>query len=70
MIGYQGCVGLYEILLLMLEFKKLLVVYGDLFDLCEQVYCEGIKLLCIFGVMKVVVGLMMIEEVFKVVLLG
>ena len=66
MTGYQGRVGLYEILMLTPEFKKVLAAQGDLNDLREQAIREGTKPLRISGAMKVAAGLTTIEEVLKV----
>jgi general secretion pathway protein E len=66
MTGYQGRVGLYEILLMTPEFKKLLASNGDLADLRDQAVREGTKPLRISGAMKVAAGLTTIEEVLKV----
>ena len=66
MTGYQGRVGLYEILMLTPEFKKVLAAQGDLNDLREQAMREGTKPLRIAGAMKVAAGLTTIEEVLKV----
>ena len=66
MTGYQGRVGLYEILMLTPEFKKVLAAQGDLNDLREQAMREGTKPLRISGAMKVAAGLTTIEEVLKV----
>lgn len=66
MTGYQGRVGLYEILLMTPEFKKLLAAHGDLLDLREQAIREGTKPLRISGAMKVAAGLTTMEEVLKV----
>jgi general secretion pathway protein E len=66
MTGYQGRLGLYEILLMTPEFKKLLGNNGDLADLRDQAAREGTKPLRISGAMKVAAGLTTIEEVLKV----
>jgi general secretion pathway protein E len=66
MTGYQGRVGLYEILLMTPEFKKLLASHADIGDLRDQAAREGTKPLRISGAMKVAAGLTTIEEVFKV----
>ncbi|MDE2598951.1 MAG: type II/IV secretion system protein [Rhodocyclaceae bacterium] len=66
MTGYQGRVGLYEILLMTPDFKKRLAAHGDLNDLRDQAVREGTKPLRISGAMKVAAGLTTIDEVLKV----
>jgi general secretion pathway protein E len=66
MTGYQGRLGLYEILLMTPEIKKLLAAHADLADLRDQAVREGTKLLRISGAMKVAAGQTTMEEVLKV----
>ncbi len=66
MTGYQGRIGLYEIMLMSPEIKKLIGAHTDLAKLREQGAREGMKPLRISGAKKVAAGLTTIEEVFKV----
>ena len=66
MTGYQGRMGLYEILLMSPEMRKLLSSHADLADLRALASKEGTKPLRISGAMKVAAGLTTIEEVLKV----
>ena len=67
MTGYLGRIGLYEILLMSPEMKKLVTPDADLALLRELAYREGMKPLRVSGAMKVAVGVTTIEEVMKVV---
>jgi general secretion pathway protein E len=64
--GYSGRVGLYEILLLSPEIKRLVTAAADVAKIREQAYKEGMKPLRISGAMKVAQGLTTLDEVFKV----
>jgi len=64
--GYQGRVGLYEILLLSPEVKRLLNAEADVGRIRELAYKEGMKPLRISGAMKAAMGQTTIEEVLKV----
>ena len=66
MTGYQGRVGLYEIMLMSPEIKKLVGTATDLARLREQATREGMKPLRISGARKVAAGLTTMEEVLKV----
>jgi len=66
MTGYQGRVGLYEILLMSPEMKRLLAAHGDLAELRELSAREGTKPLRISGAMKIAAGQTTMEEVLKV----
>jgi general secretion pathway protein E len=66
MTGYHGRVGLYEILVMSPELRKLVTADTDLAKLREQAAREGTKPLRISGARKVATGLTTIEEVFKV----
>ena len=58
--------GLYEILLLSPEIKRLLTAEADLAKIRETAYKEGMKPLRISGAMKVAMGVTTLEEVLKV----
>jgi general secretion pathway protein E len=64
--GYTGRVGLYEILLLSSEVKKLINAEADVAKIREVAYKEGMKPLRISGAMKVALGATTLEEVLKV----
>ena len=64
--GYSGRVGLYEILLLSPEIRRLVTAEADLARIREIAYKEGMKPLRISGAMKVAMGLTTLEEVLKV----
>ncbi len=66
MTGYQGRMGLYEIMLMSPELRKLVTGQTDLARLREQATREGMKPLRISGAKKVAAGLTTIEEVLKV----
>jgi general secretion pathway protein E len=64
--GYLGRMGLYEILLMSPELKKLLTAETDLARLRDLATREGMKPLRISGARKVAAGLTTIEEILKV----
>jgi general secretion pathway protein E len=64
--GYTGRIGLYEILLLSAEIRRLITAEADLAGIREVAYKEGMKPLRISGAMKVAMGLTTLEEVLKV----
>lgn len=66
MTGYLGRVGLYEIMLMSPELRKLVTKETDVARLREQAYREGMKPLRISGAMKVAQGITTMEEVLKV----
>jgi general secretion pathway protein E len=64
--GYQGRMGLYEILLMSPEVRKRIVDNTDIATLREQCLREGMKTLRISGAKKVAAGLTTIAEILKV----
>jgi general secretion pathway protein E len=64
--GYTGRIGIYEILLLSTEIRRLVTAEADLGRIREVAYKEGMKPLRISGAMKVAMGLTTLEEVLKV----
>ncbi len=66
MTGYQGRIGIYEIMMLSPEIKKLIHERTDVAAVRDQAYREGMRALRISGAMKVAAGLTTIEEVIKV----
>lgn len=65
--GYKGRIGLYEILPLSNELKKLVASNASLDDLKRQAYSEGVLPLRIEGAKRVAEGLTTLEEVLRVV---
>ena len=66
MTGYLGRIGIYEILVMSPELKKLVAGNADLARLREMTYREGMKPLRISGAVKVAAGVTTMEEVLKV----
>ena len=66
MTGYQGRIGLYEIMPMSAELRRLVSGHTDLAKLREQATREGMKPLRISGARKVAAGQTTIEEVLKV----
>ena len=66
MTGFMGRVGIYEIMSLNTEVKRLIANRADLAKLREQAVRDGMKPLRIAGARKVAAGLTTIEEVLKV----
>ncbi|MGE0355295.1 MAG: GspE/PulE family protein [Burkholderiales bacterium] len=64
--GYLGRVGIYEILTLTVDIKRLLVAEPDLAKLTDAAYRSGMRPLRLSGLMKVAQGITTIEEVLKV----
>ncbi|MFA5371502.1 MAG: ATPase, T2SS/T4P/T4SS family, partial [Sideroxydans sp.] len=65
MTGYSGRIGIYEILLMSPELRKLVNSEMNLASLREQANREGMKPLRISGAQKVAAGLTTLEEVLK-----
>jgi len=66
MTGYKGRIGIYEIMPLSAELKRLVATKAELDALRQQAMREGVKSLRIAGARKVAAGLTTIEEVLKV----
>ena len=66
MTGYQGRIGIYEILLMSPEIRKLITPTTDTARIREVAYREGMKPLRISGAMKVAAGTTTLDEVIKV----
>ena len=64
--GFMGRVGLYEIMLMSPEVRKLLTASTDVAKVREVAYREGMKPLRISGAMKVAAGVTTLEEVVRV----
>ena len=65
--GYQGRIGLYEIMPLSNELKKLVAADVNLDSLKQQAYREGVQPLRLSGAKRISEGLTTIEEVMRVV---
>ncbi|MGO2279570.1 MULTISPECIES: GspE/PulE family protein [unclassified Psychrobacter] len=65
--GYQGRVGLYEIMPLSNELKKLVAADTNLDMLKQQAYREGLQPLRLSGAKRISEGVTTIEEVMRVV---
>ena len=66
MTGYSGRIGIYEILLLSPELRKLITTNTDVARIREVAYREGMKPLRISGAMKVAAGTTTLDEVIRV----
>jgi general secretion pathway protein E len=64
--GYKGRIGIYEILILDQNIKKLIVANADLGAITAEAYRAGMRPLRLSGAMKVAQGLTTLEEVLKV----
>jgi len=64
--GYLGRIGIYEILLMTQELKKLITDHTDLAAVKSEAYRAGMKPLRLSGAMKVAQGVTTMEEVLKV----
>lgn len=65
--GYRGRVGLYEIMPLSNELKKLVAADANLDVLKQQAYREGVQPLRLSGAKRISEGVTTIEEVMRVV---
>ncbi len=66
MTGYSGRIGIYEILLMSPELRKLTTAETNLAALRAQANREGMKPLRISGAQKIAAGLTTLEEVTKI----
>ncbi len=66
MTGFSGRIGIYELLLMTPELRKLITDKTDVAALREQAQREGMKPLRISGALKVAAGVTTLEEVVKV----
>jgi general secretion pathway protein E len=66
MTGYAGRVGLYEMLTMTPNLRRLVTAETDLQALTEQGYRDGMKPLRISGAAKVAAGITTIDEILKV----
>ncbi|MFW2177972.1 MULTISPECIES: GspE/PulE family protein [unclassified Moraxella] len=65
--GYLGRVGLYEIMVLNNDLKRLISEGADLATLTQKAYQEGLQPLRLAGVKKIAEGVTSFEEVLRVV---
>jgi general secretion pathway protein E len=66
MTGYNGRIGIYELLLMTPELRKLITDKTDVAAIRDQASREGMKPLRISGALKVAAGMTTLEEVVKV----
>ncbi len=66
MTGYMGRVGIYEILLMSPEVRRLITPSADIATIRAKAFHEGMKPLRISGAMKIAAGITTLEEVLKV----
>ena len=66
MTGYMGRMGVYEMMVMSPDLRKLVTDTTNLEALREQAYKEGMKPLRISGAMKIAAGFTTIDEVMKV----
>ena len=64
--GYMGRMGIYEVLMLSSEVKRLITAETDIARVREQAYKEGMKPLRISGALKVASGMTTFDEVMRV----
>ncbi len=64
--GFMGRMGIYEIMLMSPELKKLITAQTDIAQVREQAYKEGMKPLRVSGALKAAQGLTTLEEVLRV----
>ncbi|WP_201582961.1 GspE/PulE family protein [Psychrobacter jeotgali] len=68
--GYQGRIGLYEIMPLSNELKKQVAADANLGTIKQQAYREGVQPLRVSGAKRIAEGVTSMEEVMRVVPLG
>jgi len=66
MTGYSGRIGIYEILLMSPELRKIITAETNIAALREHASREGMKPLRISGAQKIAAGLTTLEEVLKI----
>ncbi|MES2919102.1 MAG: GspE/PulE family protein [Pseudomonadota bacterium] len=64
--GYLGRMGVYEILLMSNELRRIISAGAELNDIKKQAYKEGLLPLRLSGAQKVAAGLTTIEEIMRV----
>ncbi len=63
--GYRGRIGIYEILQITRDVKKLIAAETDITALTQAGYKNGMRPLRVSGAIKVAMGLTTFEEVLK-----
>jgi general secretion pathway protein E len=66
MTGYSGRIGLYEILLMSPELRKLVTPTADVARIREVACNQGMKPLRISGAAKLAAGITTLDEIIKV----
>ena len=66
MTGYQGRIGLYEVMQMTPDLRKLVVASADIDTLREQAFRDGMKPLRASGAHKISSGLTTLFEVERV----
>jgi general secretion pathway protein E len=64
--GYVGRIGIYEVLMLSSEVKKLITAETDIAKVRAQAYKEGMKPLRVSGALKIASGVTTFDEVMRV----
>jgi len=64
--GYRGRVGIYELLPVSNEIKKLILKHSDSGEIKERAESEGMMSLFNDGILKVIQGVTTVEEVLRV----
>jgi len=64
--GYSGRMGIYEVLMLSSEVKRLITAETDIAKVRAQAYKEGMKPLRVSGALKIALGLTTFDEVMRV----
>ncbi len=64
--GYTGRVGIYEVLMMSSEVKRLITAETDIAKVRAQAYKEGMKPLRVSGALKIALGLTTFDEVMRV----
>ncbi|MCD6060048.1 MAG: type secretion system protein, partial [Moraxellaceae bacterium] len=64
--GYLGRMGIYEIMLMSNELRRIVSAGGSLNDIKKEAYKEGLLPLRLSGAQKIAAGLTTIEEVMRV----
>ena len=64
--GYTGRVGIYEVLMMSSEVKRVITAETDIARVRAQAYKEGMKPLRVSGALKIALGLTTFDEVMRV----
>jgi general secretion pathway protein E len=64
--GYLGRIGIYEILIMNNDVKRLVNEQADIVTVTKEAYKSGMKPLRLSGALKVAQGLTTLDEVLKV----